>query len=151
MIAICFRSYAASRSKTAVQKNPLPPHKKEQRNTIPTPTVGWYRSGRRENSPRTSPIRVLPARIRIRRRHAATVTTSHLFWPNQPRRTTLLLSNWLRNLSAAAGEIIAVPLPGNQTSDFPFVRTPIGPRRGAVGRPCVFANSPRRVKRHGIF
>ena len=100
MIVTCFRTYAASRSRTALLRNPLPPHKKEQRNTFPALTVGWYRSARRKTSPKTSPIRLLSGRINpigIRPQNGRAVTTSHLFWPNQRRRTGSLLPIWLRN------------------------------------------------------
>lgn len=83
-----------------MSRNPIPPIKKEQRNTVLAPTVCWYRSARRKNSPKTSPIRLLPGRINsigIRPQNGSTVTTRHLFWPNRPRSAAFLLPIWLRN------------------------------------------------------
>ena len=103
MIVICFRSYAASQCESAVLRNPLPYLKIGQRNKVLTPTVGWYRSARRKNSPKRSPIRLPPGRInsiRIRPQNGSTVTTSHLFWPNQRGKAAFPLPIWLRNSDA---------------------------------------------------
>ena len=100
MIVICFRSYAASQCESAVLRNPLPYLKIGQRNKVLTPTVGWYRSARRKNSPKRSPIRLPPGRInsiRIRPQNGSTVTTTHVFRPNQRRQAVSLLPIWLRN------------------------------------------------------
>ena len=100
MIVICFRSDAASQCESAVLRNPIPPLKKEQRNTVLAPTVGWYRSARSKNSPKASPTRLLPGRINsigIRPQNGRAVTTRHVFWPNQRRKAAFPLPIWRRN------------------------------------------------------
>jgi hypothetical protein len=85
--------------KKGLERNPLPPLKKEQRNTVLAPTVGWYRSAPHKNSPKTSPI-LLPCRINsigIQPQNGSTVTTTHVFRPNQRRKAFRLLPIWLRN------------------------------------------------------
>ena len=133
-------------------RNPLPPLKKEQRNPVATLTSCWHRSARRKNSAKRSPTRLLLGwedPTGIGPRDGRPVTTSHLFWPNQPRSATSLPPNWLRNPGPAAAAIVALLLPGNETLDFASASVPIGPPRG-VHR-CGFGIPPRRVRSHGIF
>lgn len=73
-------------------------------------------------------------------------TTRHLFWPNRPRSATLLPPNWLRNPGPAAGAIVALLLPGNETSDFASASVPIGPLRGRGGSPVRVRHSPATGK-----
>jgi len=155
MIVICCRSDAGSQCESAVLRNPIPPLKKEQRNTVLAPAVRWYRSARCKNSAKTSPTRLQPGRtnsIGIRPQNGRAVTVSHLLWPNQRRKAAWSIPNWLRNPGPAAGAIVALLLPGNETSDFASASVAIGPLRGAGGvHRCGFAIPPRWVRSHGIF
>ena len=152
MIAIDLTSHGLPSPKTVAVINPLPPLKKEQhrnalpslkkeqRNPVTSLTSCWHRSAHRKNSAKRSPTRLLLGwedSTGIWPRDGHPVTTSHLFWPNQRRRATLLPPNWLRNLGPAAGEILAQLLPGNQTSDFPIrarTNTSAGRRGGSHAR-----------------
>ena len=57
----------------------------------------------RKNLPNTGETPLLPKR-RNGRKIDALVTTSHVLWPNQPRKAALLLPNWLRNFDFPSAE-----------------------------------------------
>lgn len=136
MISIHLTLYAASPPKTAVPKNPVPPLKKEQRNTVLALTVGWYRSARRKISPKTFPLRLLSGRINsigIRAQNGRAVTTAHLLLHPPLKKIVSALRFWLPNPTSPAGEIVTL-------------RPAINWQRGAVD-PRVAPDSAKRTHR----
>ena len=152
MIAICFRSFATTGSDPAQLANRLPPLKKEQRNPVTTLTSCWHRSAHRKNSAKRSPTRLLLGwedSTGIWLRDGRAVTTHHLFWPNQPRRSASLLRFWLPNAGSTAREIVTSPVPGPNTHVWASSAA-LEPEEGGGGRMRVSDDTPRRVKSHGI-
>lgn len=79
-------SCRSSRSHPSAPSHEIPPEK--------------HRFSRPKTSPYISDIASAFRRRNTRRNRVktgASVTTSHVFWPNQRRRTTSLLPIWLRN------------------------------------------------------
>jgi hypothetical protein len=77
-------------------KNPIASRKKRQFQSTYTSTVGNGSSGRK-NSSNTDEARFRPSWRNTSRNafeNGGAVTTTHLFWPNQRRRTILSLRNW---------------------------------------------------------
>jgi hypothetical protein len=58
--------------------------------------VGQNLFSQRKNLPNTGETQLVPAG-KIDEKIDASVTTSHLFWPNYPSKAALLLPSWLRN------------------------------------------------------
>lgn len=153
MIVIRFRGYAVSRCKTVVLRNPLPPHKKEQRNTVATLTSFWHRSACRKNSAKSCPTRLVQGwedSTGIRPRNGQAVTTSHLFSPNDPRRPMSSLRFWLPNLGSTVREIVAPSV--HWPNIDPSTSAPALCERGAGGVSRADSGRvPKRVSARGIL
>jgi hypothetical protein len=148
---ISIPSFDASPVGGAPCRNPIPALKKEsQRSSIPAQKkqLGFFnacsfkidvafgtgdRFPQRKNSPNTAHAWTL-ARWRNRGgnrgQDGSSVTTRHMFWPNQRGKATFLLPIWLRN------------------SDSPAC----GRRQGGPGGPPhACAKMPRSISSRGIF
>ena len=96
------RTLITYRKRFARRKNPIPGLKKEQCEFYTAnfanfcrPFAPLNRFPRRKNLSNSSGTRLV-RECRNNRGNVHSVTTSHLFWPNQRRRTGWLLPIWLR-------------------------------------------------------
>ena len=106
MIGIDVTLYPAPSAEITLPRNPIPPLKRECPGlfTSVLSQVRWLpiaqdRFSRPKNSPYTADECAFRWRNRGRNtaKNAPSVTTAHVFRPNQPRKATSVLPIWLRN------------------------------------------------------